>query len=135
MRVFIVDTNVVSFIFKHNTHGEFYKQYVNDDSVCAICFQTLAELEQWAAIYKWGDKKRDELRAFIENGFIVVDSDVALCRIWAEVRAVTRKLGRSIDNADAWIAATALLYGAELVTHNASHFDFLPGLRIITETT
>jgi predicted nucleic acid-binding protein len=43
------------------------------------------------------------------------------------------RAGRQIDVADAGIAATALLYSAELVTHNAGHFDFLPGLQLITE--
>jgi predicted nucleic acid-binding protein len=34
---------------------------------------------------------------------------------------------------DSWIAATALLYGVELVMRNASDFAYLPGLTIITE--
>jgi predicted nucleic acid-binding protein len=44
-----------------------------------------------------------------------------------------RRAGRQIDVADAWITATAILYGSELVTHNAGDFSFLPGLTIITE--
>jgi predicted nucleic acid-binding protein len=35
--------------------------------------------------------------------------------------------------ADAWIAATALEYGLELVTHNAADFQAIAGLRVITE--
>jgi predicted nucleic acid-binding protein len=53
-----------------------------------------------------------------------------LCRWWATVRVACRRLGRSIDVADAWIAATALLYGVPLVTHNAGHFESVPGLVI-----
>lgn len=133
MRTFIVDTNVASFLFKKDTRGEFYKQYVNDDAVTAISFQTLAELEQWAALRGWGQRKREELATFVNNRFIVVDSDETLCRMWAEVRRLAQRAGRRIDVADAWIAATAILYGAELVTHNARHFDFLPALTVITE--
>jgi predicted nucleic acid-binding protein len=39
--------------------------------------------------------------------------------------------GRRIETADAWIAATALLYDAPLVTHNGSDFLGVPGLRLI----
>lgn len=34
---------------------------------------------------------------------------------------------------DCWIAATALSYGLELVTHNPRDFANIPGLAIITE--
>ncbi len=61
------------------------------------------------------------------------DSHEALCTMWAEVRGQAQRAGPHIETADAWIAATALLYNAELVTHNAGDFDFLSGLRIITE--
>lgn len=134
MRAFIVDTDVASFLFKGDTRAKFYKQYVNDNAVTAISFMTLAELEQWAILRSWGQDKRDELANFVYNNFIIVDSNEALCKMWAEVRSQAQRAGRQVEVADAWIAATAILYGAELVTHNAGHFDFLPGLQIITET-
>lgn len=133
MRAFVVDTDVASFLFKKDTRSRFYKQYVNDGAVTAISFMTLAELEQWAVLRNWGQQKREELAKFVSDRFIVVDSNDALCRMWAEVRGQAQRAGRQIDVADAWIAATAILYGAEMVTHNANHFDFLPGLQIITE--
>jgi len=49
------------------------------------------------------------------------------------VTEAARRMGRVIRPNDAWIAATALLYGGELVAHNAADFNFLPGLTIITE--
>ncbi len=39
--------------------------------------------------------------------------------------------GRRIETADAWIAATALLYDVPLVTHNGSHFLGVPNLKLI----
>ena len=35
---------------------------------------------------------------------------------------------------DGWIAATAVLYDAPLITHNANDYLGVPGLRVITET-
>ena len=40
--------------------------------------------------------------------------------------------GRRIETADAWIAATALLYDAPLVTHNVSDYLGVPGLKLIS---
>jgi tRNA(fMet)-specific endonuclease VapC len=65
--------------------------------------------------------------------FAVIESDHSLCRQWAVVTETARRQGRKIETADAWIAATAILYGSELVTHNAADFNYLPGLTIITE--
>jgi predicted nucleic acid-binding protein len=44
-----------------------------------------------------------------------------------------RRAGRRPETADAWIAATALLYDAPLITHNAGDYLGVPGLRVITE--
>ena len=133
MRVVIVDTNVASFLFKGDTRGDLYEPHIEGDTLPAISFMTRAELEQWAVLHNWGPAKRDELSAFVEDGFVTIDSNEALCAMWAEVRGLAKRAGRQIDVADAWIAATAMLYNAELVTHNANHFDFLSGLTIITE--
>jgi tRNA(fMet)-specific endonuclease VapC len=43
------------------------------------------------------------------------------------------KAGTPMGVADAWIAATALALGCPLVTHNATDFQGVPGLPIITE--
>jgi predicted nucleic acid-binding protein len=40
-----------------------------------------------------------------------------------------RKSGRRMETADAWIAATALLHDAPLLTHNKSDYLGVPGLR------
>jgi tRNA(fMet)-specific endonuclease VapC len=133
MRVVIVDTDVASFLFKGDTRRDLYTPHLEGDTLPVISFMTRAELEQWAVLHNWGPTKRDDLSAFIKDGFVTVDSNDTLCQMWAEVRGLARRAGRQIDVADAWIAATAMLYNAELVTHNANHFDFLPGLTIITE--
>ncbi len=41
---------------------------------------------------------------------------------WAEVMAAARANGRRIEAADAWIAATALLYGAALIAQNPKDY-------------
>jgi tRNA(fMet)-specific endonuclease VapC len=133
MRAIIVDTNVASFLFKGDTRANLYTPHLAGDTIPAISFMTLAEMEQWAVLRNWGAQRHAEMLNFIKDGFVVVDSTEALCRMWAEVKGHAQRAGRQIEHADVWIAATALLYGAELVTHNAPDFNFLPGLQIITE--
>jgi tRNA(fMet)-specific endonuclease VapC len=48
---------------------------------------------------------------------------------WAEAR----KSGHTIETADAWIAATALLHDIPLVTHNSKDYAGVDGLKIITQ--
>jgi tRNA(fMet)-specific endonuclease VapC len=40
--------------------------------------------------------------------------------------------GKSIDAHDLWIAATALVHGATVVTRNARHFKRVPGLEVLS---
>jgi predicted nucleic acid-binding protein len=43
--------------------------------------------------------------------------------------------GRRIECADAWVAATALLYKAPLVTHNRTDYFGVPGLMLVSHPT
>lgn len=65
--------------------------------------------------------------------FAVVDSDSALCRTWAKIRAQIHADGFEIKVPDAWVAATALLYNIPLVTNNRRDFSRVKGLTIISE--
>jgi predicted nucleic acid-binding protein len=95
MRLVIVDTDVASFIFKGDTRGALYDPHIDvTNTLPAISFMTRAELEQWAVLHNWGQAKRDELRAFIEDGFVTVESNEALCTMWAEVRGQAQRAGR-----------------------------------------
>lgn len=133
MRVVIVDTDVVSYLFKEHTRGDLYKPHLVD-AVASISFMAKAELEQWAIVGNWGMRKHGELLQFISDNFIVIESTAPLCRHWAQVKSAGQRSGQNIDTADAWMAATALLYGAPLITHNAADFAHVAGLQVITES-
>jgi predicted nucleic acid-binding protein len=65
---------------------------------------------------------------------LVVDTDVVSFpfKKWAEVTVLAQAAGRRIECADGWIAATALLYGADRVTHNRRDHLGVPGLKLIS---
>ena len=126
-------TDVVSYLFKEDTRGALYEPHLAG-ALASISFMTLAELEHWAVTRNWGVRRHGELLRFIKGRFVVIDSNAALCRKWAEVKGQVQRAGRQIETADAWIAATALMYSAPLVTHNAADFRHVAGLNVITES-
>ena len=62
--------------------------------------------------------------------FVSVPSSRDLIVKWAEVMVVARSVGRRIEVADAWIAATALLYDAPLFTNNPGDYAGVAGIKI-----
>ena len=129
--VIVVDTNVISYIFKRDTRGNLYKPHI-EGRLAIIAAQTLAELEAMPLKNNWGQRRHAELRARIKE-FTFAEVDETICLRWAEVQANAKKFGRPISVADSWIAATALAYDVPLVTHNPSDFYNVPGLTVITE--
>jgi predicted nucleic acid-binding protein len=132
MENIVIDTDVISYLFKGDTRGEMYAPHL-EDRLGVISFMTLAELDYWAEFHKWGKRKKTDLALFLQP-YIVVESDRDLCRMWAEVRHQVQRSGFQIETADAWIAATALLHRIPLVTHNRSHYIHVSGLTIISES-
>ena len=129
MTEIIVDTDVLSFLFKNHPIGQLYDADVSGHAA-GVSFMTVGEVERWALQYRWSPQRVQWLRLFIER-FTVVPSSPDLCRKWAGVMVAAQAAGRRIETADAWIAATALLYDVPLVTHNGSDFLGVPGLKLI----
>ncbi|HXG63664.1 MAG TPA: PIN domain-containing protein [Blastocatellia bacterium] len=129
----VVDTDVVSFLFKQDTRGELYRPHL-DGKLAVISFMTLAEIDRWALEKNWGERRKRGMKEFW-HGFIVLHSTRSLCLKWAEAITIARRNGRPIRTADGWIAATALLHGLPLVTHNAKHYAGVDGLTVISEAT
>ncbi len=126
----VADADVVSFLFKGHPSGSRYAEHLAG-SVPLVSFMTVAELERWALQFQWGPARLDRLHAHMGR-FTVVPSSPDLCRLWAEVTVAAQASGRRIECADAWIAATALLYDVPLVTHNRGDYLGVPRLRLIS---
>jgi predicted nucleic acid-binding protein len=94
---------------------------------------TLAELDRWVLAARWGEARRKKLREYLEP-FAILPYDRALCTKWAEITIAAQSRGRRIDCADAWIAATALMCDAPLITHNRSDYLGVPDLKLISHS-
>jgi tRNA(fMet)-specific endonuclease VapC len=105
----VVDTDVVSFLFKNHPIG---KRYDSDlaGRVALISFMTVAEVEQ--------DRPPKPMA----------------CPTACIGCISAQDAGRRTECADAWIAATAMLYDAPLVTHNRKDYLGVPGLSVVSHS-
>jgi tRNA(fMet)-specific endonuclease VapC len=128
MTTVLLDTNVVSYLFKGDTRAAAYAPLVQGQRL-AISFMTVAELFEWAATRRWGQTRLTRLEQTLTT-YLIIPIDVELCRQWGALRARQQATGRTIAPQDAWIAATAVRHQLPLVTHNTGDFQHIPGLDI-----
>jgi predicted nucleic acid-binding protein len=131
MNAVVVDTDVVSLVFKGDSRAEKYLSALTAPDLL-VSFMTEAELERWILQAKWGPERIIRFRTYMKR-FVSVPSSRDLIVKWAEVMVVARSLGRRIEVADAWVAATTLLYDATLVTNNPGDYAGAAGIKLLPD--
>lgn len=126
----VLDTDVVSFLFKGDTRAEAYRIHLRG-KILALSFMTVAELYQWAFVRNWGAERIAWLEQRLAS-YVIVPYDRELCWQWAKICAERQRLGKPISVQDAWIAATAVRHACPLVTHNKDDYADITGLIVIT---
>ncbi|MGD1074391.1 MAG: type II toxin-antitoxin system VapC family toxin [Bryobacteraceae bacterium] len=130
MNAAIVDTDVVSMLFKGDTRALAYRPHVTG-RLLGISFMTLAELERWSLERGWGHRRKLELAQHLTR-YVALPVNRELCGKWAEVSFAAKKKGRPIQTADAWIAASALHYEVPLITNNRADYSAVDGLVLLS---
>lgn len=132
--VVLLDTTVASLLHpkkEKSRERALYEPHMKGKHL-ALCFQSVAELYEWAENNNWDEPKRQGLDAFIRR-FLVIPYDCELAKAWAVVMSASRKEGRRFTAGDCWIAATAVHRELPLLTHDS---DFvgrsIPGLNVIS---
>jgi predicted nucleic acid-binding protein len=125
----LLDTNIVSFLFKGHALAARYVPHLTGHSL-VLSFMSLAELYEGARRARWSTARFARMRTRLTS-YTVLFSTPQLCERWGEIRFQRRS--QPIDGSDAWIAATAIEYDCELVTHNPKDFHGISGLTVITE--
>ncbi|CAN5670240.1 type II toxin-antitoxin system VapC family toxin [soil metagenome] len=128
----VVDTDIVSYIFKKDTRSELYEPHLIQVPKF-ISFMTFAELRRWKFQSNWSEIKNKKFEKLLSD-YGVVYADEELCNLWARITINAQKKGRPIGTADAWVAAAALMFDVPLVTHNRKHFENVESLKIISES-
>ena len=127
----VVDTDVISFCFKNDTRFSNYASVIAGKQL-VTSFMSLAELRLWQELRNWSQHRRDRFFSEVDKLYLVYPVDRDLCFMWANLKATAIQLGRVLETADAWVAATARMLDVPLVTHNKKDFDYLPGLTVIS---
>jgi predicted nucleic acid-binding protein len=65
----VVDTDVISFLYKRDTRASLYEPHLNDPPFISS-FMSLAELRRWTLERKWGEKRRQELDEYLTRYLI-----------------------------------------------------------------
>ena len=129
----LVDTCVLSYLYNRHSLAEAYRPHLMGNTTM-ISFMTVAELHYGTLKRNWSEANRRRLMAYVNREYSVYPFNLGLCSQWAVVRDRSERAGRQVCVADSWIAATAMLYGIPLVTHNRSDFEVLrPDLTLVSE--
>lgn len=100
MKPVVLDTDVMSFLFKSDSRAQTYLPHLQDRRLL-ISFMTEAKLERWALLANCGAKRLERLRLFLGRCAIVPSSRDLVLK-WAEVMVAARRIGRRIETADGW---------------------------------
>ena len=129
----VVDTDVISFIFKDHQFGPADPAILAGRSL-TVSLITLAEIEYGMEVKNWGTWRGELMGRFLSR-FKPLLPDIDTANQWAQIKRGCEKKGTPISFPDGWIAASALQLNIPLVTHNASDYEAIDGLTILTATT
>jgi hypothetical protein len=118
MNAVVVDTDVVSLIFKGDSRAD-----VLVNPFWARSARLVHDGSGVGTLDSAGQVGAGPHRSVPSSRDLIVK--------WAEAMVVGRAQGRRIDVADAWIAATALLYDAPLVTNNPGDYIGVAGIKLL----
>jgi len=128
MRKFVLDTNIVLAYIRQSPQylsAESQLSLTADDAQLIVSVVTIGEIRVLAQRRDWGQKKMEQLNSFLQQALFVVDVSFGapeLLDAYVEIDCFSK--GRSMGKNDLWIAATAKVTGATLVTSDRD-FDHL----------
>jgi tRNA(fMet)-specific endonuclease VapC len=105
------------------------------DEESAISVVTVSELLH--GVLRGSVEVLSRRRAFVEHllaAFQAIPITEPVARVHADIWSQLAARGEPIGAHDLWIAATAVTHGLGIATRNSSHFERVPGLRVVTAT-
>ena len=101
----------------------------NDGEVVATTWITASELLYGAAKSQRPEHHREQVRAFLQT-LPLLPWKESVAERFGKLKAVLEAKGERLADADLWIAAFTIEYGAVLVTGNTRHFARIQGLPV-----
>jgi tRNA(fMet)-specific endonuclease VapC len=127
----LIDTDLLIYL-ERGGRAEEVEALLGDEQR-AISVITVSELLH--GVLRAGGAIRARRRAFVEHvlaGLQAIPITEPVARVHADIWADLSERGEPIGAHDLWIAATALAHGLGIATGNTSHFERVPGLRVVT---
>jgi tRNA(fMet)-specific endonuclease VapC len=124
----LLDTDICSAYMKGD--GRIQTRFIQYGGGLNISVATLAELYTWTLRAKARPNRAQGL-AYLLSDVTVLDATSAVARKFGEIEAALLDQGRPMSEFDLLIAATALVNGLSMVTHNVTDFSHVPGLTVI----
>ena len=127
--IYYLDTNICIY-FLNNTHRGIYDK-LRKISRGSIKIPAVVAGELYYGAAK-SAKREYNLRVYSQfiAMYDIIPFDLMSSRIYGDIRATLEKRGQTIGGNDMMIAASALCFGAILVTNNVGEFSRVDGLFI-----
>lgn len=132
--IFVLDTNILVHILRNKrTYFEHTFQINKPNNRLIISAVTIGELRSFALQNKWGERKQQQMETLIKEFFVVEINNDSIHHRYAEIDTYSQgKLdgrplsisARNMGKNDLWIAATASVFNATLLTTD-NDFDHL----------
>lgn len=98
------------------------------DARLAVPAIAIAEME-YGLFLKNSEKLWTAYRTILKGRLSSFDFTLSVASVFGEMKAKQARLGRTVDDFDLAIAATALTHDLTVATLNARHFKLIEGLR------
>ena len=128
---YLFDTDAISELLKPRPlprYVEWLRTIPREDQFTSAV--SIGELYKGAYRSKAKERHLENIETRVLPAVTVLPYDVAVSRVFGQIRAALEEAGTILPDADLQIAATAIYHGPELVTGNVRHFERIPGLRV-----
>lgn len=127
----VLDTDVISQVVRRggNPHVKERIRSLTFEQTFASSM-TLFELRYGAMRLTDGQPLWEKIESLIVPTIQWIPADMEICSKAGDLAAQLHKVGQPIDEADLFIAATALARNLPLATGNVKHYERIPGLLV-----
>jgi tRNA(fMet)-specific endonuclease VapC len=127
----VLDTNTVSAVM-HGDERVRGRILAHPRGAVTLPQPVVAEIEYGLARLRASHRRRalEERWSVVSRELRRIEWTDAVSRSFGSIKAELERRDRPIDDFDVAIAAHAVAFDAVLVTHNLSHFERIPGLRV-----
>lgn len=126
---YLIDTNILIYRLKNmgNVNANFLAYQDEPMTVSVVSYGELVYGAQKSKSVEKNLKTVNEIKSI----FPLADITSDVMDEFGKIKAYLQKIGKVADDMDLLIAATAIVNGMTLVTHNVKHFEHIPNLHLV----